>query len=434
MQHSKLAKPVHPRAIKKLIHAICNTLVIGTGSIGLLAATAAHAVELVAEEKSFDIPAQPIAAALMQFSRQADVQVIADAGKLGNARSQSLNGRFRPADAIAKLLSGTGLRYAVTASNTIIVSNQRLSAGSAARPAAEGGRILIAQSTQAGVEPKPSAAAAASANEPTSPNATVAPLEEIAVTATRIQRSGFSAPTPTTIVGVEEIRARSAANVSSVLYEMPSVRAAASATVATQNQGANFVSLRGLGPTRTLTLVDGRRFVPTTNTGIVDINVIPSALVERIEVVTGGASAAWGSDAVSGVVNLVLKKKIEGFESSAQYGLSEHGDNRERTTTLAWGSDFAEGRGQFMIAGEYSKLDQVAMQYSRDWGRHRWGWVPGTVDGQSVARVAMQGVTASGVTDGVSSSRRRALRCAAYSSVPVVERYLSTTVATSAPI
>lgn len=404
MHHSRLPKRMHSASIKKLIQAICNTLAIGTGGIGLLAATAVQAVELLAEEKSFDIPVQPIAAALMQFSRQANVQVIADAGKLGNARSQSLNGRFKPAEGISILLSRTGLLYEVTASNTVVIGNQRPNAGNGSRLAllnADDGRMWLAQSTQAGIEPGPSARTNAPANaEPIPSSDNAAPLEEISVTATRIQRDGFNAPTPTTIVGIDEIQARSAVNVSSVLYEMPAVRAAASATVATQNQGGNFVSLRGLGPTRTLTLVDGRRFVPTTNTGIVDINVIPSALVERIEVVTGGASAAWGSDAVSGVVNLVLKKQIEGFEGGMQYGLSQRGDNRERTTTLAWGSDFAEGRGQFMIAGEYSDLDQVAMQYNRDWGRHRWGWVPGTINGQSVARIATQGVTASGITDG----------------------------------
>lgn len=266
MHHSRLPKRMHSASIKKLIQAICNTLAIGTGGIGLLAATAVQAVELLAEEKSFDIPVQPIAAALMQFSRQANVQVIADAGKLGNARSQSLNGRFKPAEGISILLSRTGLLYEVTASNTVVIGNQRPNAGNGSRLAllnADGGRMWLAQSTQAGIEPGPSAGTNAPANpEPIPSSDNAAPLEEISVTATRIQRDGFNAPTPTTIVGIDEIQARSAVNVSSVLYEMPAVRAAASATVATQNQGGNFVSLRGLGPTRTLTLVDGRRFCP----------------------------------------------------------------------------------------------------------------------------------------------------------------------------
>ena len=399
------ANTTRSASLRHFIHALCNALAIGAGSVGVLAAaSSAQAAELVADQKTFNIPAQPIAMALMQFSRQADVQVLADAGKLGNARSQALSGRFSPEQAIAILLSQSGLLYEVTASNTIVVSNQKSDARDGSqriRWNGDGGRMML---TQAPTDTTPSSPAnpAAPAQTAQAPAAgeNLAPLEEIAVTATRIQRSGFNAPTPTTIVGVEELEARSAVNVSNVLYEMPAVRAAASATVATQNQGGNFISLRGLGATRTLTLVDGRRFVPTTNTGIVDINAVPSALVERIEVVTGGASAAWGSDAVSGVVNLVLKKELDGFQGSVQYGLSEHGDNRERTSTLAWGTDYAGGRGQFMIAGEYSELDQVAHQYSRDWGKSRWGWVPGTVNGQPVARVPARGVTSSGVTDG----------------------------------
>lgn len=225
-------------------------------------------------------------------------------------------------------------------------------------------------------------------------------LEEVAIVASRIQRDGFNAPTPTVIFGQEQLEARGAVNVADVLYEMPAVRPAGSMTVATQNQGANIVNLRGLGSTRTLTLVDGRRFVPTNNTGTVDINAIPSALVQRIEVVTGGASAAWGSDAVSGVINLVLKDRLEGFEVSTRLGMSEHGDNRERAATLAWGTGYGDGRGQFMIAGEYSELDNIAWQYSRDWGRHRWGQVPGVIDGRNVTRIRMPGVTASGITDG----------------------------------
>ncbi len=395
------ANSTRSASLRYLVHVLANG---ARGVAVLAAASSVQATELAAEQKSFDIPAQPIAMALMQFSRQADVQVLADAGKLGDARSPSLSGRFNPEQAISILLSQSGLIYEVTASNTIVVSSQAIGAHNRSqriRWTGDAGPMMLAQAPQT----PPSSSATRTTPAPTdrAPAATnedLAPLEEVAVTASRIQRSGFNAPTPTTIVGVEELEARLAVNVSNVLYEMPAVRSAASATVATQNQGGNFISLRGLGATRTLTLVDGRRFVPTTNTGIVDINAVPSALVERIEVVTGGASAAWGSDAVSGVVNLVLKKELDGFQGSVQYGLSEHGDNRERTSTLAWGSEYAGGRGQFMIAGEYSELDQVAHQYSRDWGRSRWGWVPGTVDGQPVARVASRGVTASGITDG----------------------------------
>src|SRR5687768_4878387 len=125
------------------------------------------------------------------------------------------------------------------------------------------------------------------------------PMAEVAVTASRIERSGFTAPTPTTTLGAEDRELRATVNVAALLNELPSVRPAA-ASLTSQNTGIQAINLRGLNgnnnaSTRTLVLVDGRRFVPTTLTGVVDSNVVPSALVERVEVVTGGASAAWGS-------------------------------------------------------------------------------------------------------------------------------------------
>ena len=152
--------------------------------------------------------------------------------------------------------------------------------------------------------------------------------------------------------------------------------------------------------TRTLVLVDGRRLVPNTATGLVDLNAIPTSLIERVEVVTGGASAAWGSDAVAGVPNFILKKTIEGFEASLQYGQSQRHDQREKSASLAWGTPYAGGRGQFMIAGEYSSVTDPARVGNRPWGNDQWGWVTGTIDGRTVTRIAVPGVTASGVSYG----------------------------------
>src|SRR5579884_1571260 len=127
--------------------------------------------------------------------------------------------------------------------------------------------------------------------------------EEVTVTASRIARSGFTAPTPTTIIGSEQIEQQGATNIAQVLNELPSVKADVSAQtngVRAITPGANYVDLRGLGAIRTLVLVDGERFVPQVTNGVdsdqVDLNQIPALLIERTEVVTGGASAQWGSD------------------------------------------------------------------------------------------------------------------------------------------
>jgi iron complex outermembrane receptor protein len=201
-------------------------------------------------------------------------------------------------------------------------------------------------------------------------------LEQIVVTASRISRSGFTAPTPTTMVGADEIQKAGATNVADQLNKVPSFRATttpATTSHSSQNAGGNFLDLRGLGATRTLVLVDGRRHVPTTSSGLVDINVIPTGLIDRVEVVTGGASAAWGSDAVAGVVNLIFKRDLEGLQGEVQYGVSEQGDAKETHVGLSGGHGFADGRGHFMAGGEYTKNDGVGSD--RDWFKKHYATI-----------------------------------------------------------
>lgn len=232
-------------------------------------------------------------------------------------------------------------------------------------------------------------------------------LEEVRVTASRIQRSGFEAPTPTTVIGSDIIESRAAVRVSQVLFEIPALRPTATAVPFSSSAGGTYANLRNLNPlsgplqsgTRTLVLVDGRRVVPNTATGLVDLNAIPTSLIERVEVVTGGASAAWGSDAVAGVTNFILKKKVDGLDFSAQYGMSQRKDAKERSLTAAWGHGYAGDRGQIMFAAEYSSLDDIPTYGDRDWGSHQYGWINGTAYGLP-NRVTMAGVTASGLTAG----------------------------------
>ena len=189
-----------------------------------------------------------------------------------------------------------------------------------------------------------------------STEATEGDTGEIVVTASRVNRSGYSAPTPMTSVGIDDIQNRAATNIADVLNAVPSFgqgTTPSSTNHTSVNSGANLVNLRNLGATRTLVLVDGRRFVPSTVQGRVDLNVIPTVLIERTEVVTGGASAAWGSDAMAGVVNLIFKKHMTGIQGEAQFGLSDYGDNKKYRAALSAGFDFADGRGNVVVAGEY---------------------------------------------------------------------------------
>ncbi|MEQ8205914.1 MAG: TonB-dependent receptor plug domain-containing protein, partial [Woeseia sp.] len=182
----------------------------------------------------------------------------------------------------------------------------------------------------------------------TSGNSSGDTLEEVVVTASRIARSGFEAPTPVTVIGSETLERAAVTNVAEYLNELPAIRPSTTpgnTGISTTNAGTFFMNLRGLGNQRTLVLVNKRRHVPTTPEGMVDLNVIPNALIERIEMVTGGASAAWGSDAVAGVVNVILDEDITGLKSTIQYGESELGDAEDFRFSLAGGIEFAGGRG-----------------------------------------------------------------------------------------
>lgn len=217
-------------------------------------------------------------------------------------------------------------------------------------------------------------------------------IDEVLVTASRISRGGFEAPTPTTVSSRDEIDKTGAANVADFLNTLPAFSGGITpqqSVRSTQNAGGNFLNLRGIGTNRTLVLVDGRRHVPTTASGLIDTNVVPSTLVERVEVVTGGASAAWGSDAVAGVVNIILKKDLEGLEATAEGGRTKYGDGENYRVSAAYGSRFAGGRGHVTVSAEYADNKGLDADSKRDWVQRRYGLVlnPGYVAGNGQDRL-----------------------------------------------
>lgn len=202
------------------------------------------------------------------------------------------------------------------------------------------------------------------------------PAGDIVVTGTRIARDGSSSPTPLTVVGADYLAARATSNVADALNELPSFRAttsSASTSSSATQAGTNFLDLRGLGSTRTLLLVDGKRHVVTAVTGQVDINMIPALLIDRVEVVTGGASAVYGSDAVAGVVNLIFKKKFKGLEGDAQYNVAQVGDAEGYRLALHGGTSFLDDRLYASAAVELFHNGGIGSMYTRDWGRREYG-------------------------------------------------------------
>jgi iron complex outermembrane receptor protein len=200
---------------------------------------------------------------------------------------------------------------------------------------------------------------------------------DIVVTGTRLP-AGVRAPTPLTVIGAQAIQDREPATLGEILQQIPSFAGIDSPNTAGVNsRGGGQINpdLRGLGPSRTLVLIDGRRHVPTATTGSVDIKVVPTLLVQRVEVVTGGASAAYGSDAVAGVVNIVLKDDLTGVQGTAEGGISQRGDGKEERLSLAGGTHFADGRGRIMAGFDYVNIGPIGTQLTRDWGRRDVGLI-----------------------------------------------------------
>ncbi len=200
--------------------------------------------------------------------------------------------------------------------------------------------------------------------------------QEITVTGTRIQRNGYQAPTPLTMINAEDMEATAPANVADYVNDIPSL--VGSVTPANSNlnisagtAGVNALNLRSLGAARTLVLLDGQRSVGSTLGGLVDINTFPQGLIKSVEIVTGGASAAYGSDAVSGVVNFILDKEYTGLKGSVEYGITSHGDAPGYRATLTAGTAFAGGRGHLLLNGEIA-VKEGLHGVPRDWNNRGW--------------------------------------------------------------
>lgn len=198
-----------------------------------------------------------------------------------------------------------------------------------------------------------------------------AALAEIVVTGSRLGRSGYDAPTPVNVVGQERMERLGITNVGDALNQIPSFRPITSPATnnfrVSANIGARTLDLRGLGPTRTLTLIDGRRFVAGGDNGTVDLNSVPTIMVQRSEVVTGGASAAYGANAVAGVVNIILNNKFDGIKVEASSGVTRQGDGRNYYAAGMVGTDFSGDRGHVVLGAEYSKEDGLGQCETRDW-------------------------------------------------------------------
>lgn len=184
------------------------------------------------------------------------------------------------------------------------------------------------------------------------------PLQQVVVTGSHLSSPSVQYASPVSVLSPQAILAGGSTTIDAAITALPQV-------VASQDQfsgdgdGLSTVNLRGLGTSRTLVLVDGRRYIAADYTQVVDLNTIPEALVERVDVVTGGRSAVYGSDAIAGVVNFILKKNFSGVEAEAHYGETQYGDGGELRLSSVLGINSEADRGNLTLFGEYGKRDAV---------------------------------------------------------------------------
>ena len=208
-------------------------------------------------------------------------------------------------------------------------------------------------------------------------------LDNIIVTGSRIERTSATTATPTTAVDAEQIGQTGELNLGEILKEVPALTAGIDSqsvgllTFTPETVGVNQANLRGLGTDRTLVLVNGRRHVGSSpGSAAVDMNAIPTAMVERVDVITGGASAVYGADAVTGVINVILKEDFEGLEASAQYGMSERRDAEQLAFNVVAGSNFDNDKGNVYASFSYHDEEGIRGNDRADFWQPRIGFRP----------------------------------------------------------
>lgn len=212
-------------------------------------------------------------------------------------------------------------------------------------------------------------------------SAAVAPdneLSEVVITGSRLIQNGNDAPTPVTVLAIEEMKNAAPGSMADALAQIPQFRSSSrpGTFLNSQNSTGAFLNLRGLGASRTLVLLDGRRTPPTTSEGRTDINTYPQLLMKRVDIVTGGASAAYGSDAVSGVVNFILDTSFTGLKGEANGGISGHHDDQAQALSLAYGRVFGGGRGHVLASVDYSNSHGITTGENRAWNREQVDIIP----------------------------------------------------------
>jgi len=299
-----------------------------------------------AQSRPFDIPEEYASQSLPEFARQAGVQIVAPGDQLRNVKTPAVKGNLHVDQALAILISGTGLEVAENSSSTIVLR----------RPAARGAETNA---------PVP-ANNRADEMQPT--------IEAVVVTGSRVISDVTRSPSPLTVISKEQMQATSPNDLASALNKLPIFQGSSgprATTNASTNSAGNTLNLRAFGANRTLILLEGHRVAPTNPDGSVNIDTLPQMLISHVDVVTGGASAVYGSDAVTGVVNFVLDKQFNGLKVEASSGISTYTDAASYQLGIAAGTTLFGGRGHVEGSARFFNQDGV-FNYQRPEGRYNF--------------------------------------------------------------
>ncbi|HWK53529.1 MAG TPA: TonB-dependent receptor [Hyphomicrobiales bacterium] len=350
-------------------------------AVGLLMALSCSAFA-GGERREFDIPSQSVQKALLAFAQQAGVPILIPSKAFTDIKANRLKGKYPLEEALQILFRGTGVKAQIDQAGLLVVETTTSPAVVAGTT--EGEREMA-------VEPRmkrsllASAVAAifagtvqsvAHAQEPGA-----AAVEEIAVTGTRIrQTDGMTTPVPVTSMTAVELKSFDpGGTVAEQLDALPQFFSTQTAQrgggTLYGSAGGGFLNMRGLGANRTLVLFDGSRVVPADKRGSVNVETLPMALIRTVDVVTGGASAAYGADAVGGVTNFILDRQFEGVKMEAGAGMTEWGDGERWNISLAGGRKFGD-RLNVIGSVEARQIDQIQRNPANlgDWFQ-RYGWV-----------------------------------------------------------
>lgn len=238
---------------------------------------------------------------------------------------------------------------------------------SASRIAFGASRLALLAASITAAFPSAAAAQEQAADETAAEEAANDDQADIVVTGSLIARRDSISSSPISTVGADMLAQTASPSLDRVIGQLPQFSGAQGAAEVGDTQGTigfaggqSYSDLRGLGPNRSLVLLDGRRLMSSAPDGAIDLNTIPSSLIGSVEVITGGASATYGSDAVAGVVNFRLRTNLDGLELSAKTGITSRGDGETLSLSAAFGSDFADDRGSFIFAFEYADRNTVA--------------------------------------------------------------------------